>query len=196
MDGANRHDMKLFRQTLDSIPVTRPQPTAEQPQGMCLDKGYDYDEVREIADEFAFTKHIKSRGEEAEAIKKEAAKRGVVVTQLGADWQQLMRFTDDARLDEKQKAMIERAKASKATMGVKIMVAPPPAVLEHALTADAKAPAGSKDPARITVAFSDNSTITIVRTSIDLKPDVLPGIAKDNAARLLGLRPSTPEGTR
>jgi uncharacterized protein len=30
----------------------------------------------------------------------------------------------------------------------------------------------------------------------DLKPDVLPGIVKDNAARLLGLRPSTPEGTR
>jgi peptidyl-Asp metalloendopeptidase len=113
------------------------------------------------------------RKKDLEAIKKEAAKRGVVVTQLGADWQQLMRFTDDARLDEKQKAMIERAKASKATMGVKIMVAPPPAVLEHALTADAKAPAGTKDPARITVAFSDNSTITIVRTSIDLKPDMV-----------------------
>ena len=30
----------------------------------------------------------------------------------------------------------------------------------------------------------------------DLKPDVIPGILKDNAARLLGLRPSTPEGTR
>jgi hypothetical protein len=31
---------------------------------------------------------------------------------------------------------------------------------------------------------------------IGLKPDVIPGIVKDNAARLLGLRPSTPEGTR
>ena len=81
VDGANRHDMKLFRQTLESIPVERPEPTEGQPQGMCLDKGYDYDEVRAIADEFGFTKHIKARGEEAEAIKKEAgfkARRWVV----------------------------------------------------------------------------------------------------------------------
>ena len=38
MDGANRHDMKLVRPTLDSVVVVRPEPTPEQPQGMCLDK--------------------------------------------------------------------------------------------------------------------------------------------------------------
>src|ERR1700688_2110564 len=54
--GANRHDMKLTRATLASIPADagRPQPTAAAPQGLCLDKGYDYDEVRAIAHEFAF----------------------------------------------------------------------------------------------------------------------------------------------
>ena len=70
--GANRHDMKLFRQTLESIPVERPRPSEGGPQGLCLDKGYDFDEVRELADESAFTKRIKARGEEAQQIKREA----------------------------------------------------------------------------------------------------------------------------
>jgi hypothetical protein len=38
IDGANRHDMKLVRATLESIPVERPQPTPEAPQGLCLDR--------------------------------------------------------------------------------------------------------------------------------------------------------------
>lgn len=79
--GANRNDMKLLRETLESIVVERPQPTAEQPQGMCLDKGYDYQEVRDTLTEFGFTAHIRSRSEEAKAIKREAgfrARRWVV----------------------------------------------------------------------------------------------------------------------
>ena len=79
--GANRNDMKLVRMTIDSIPVDRPKPTREQPQGMCMDKGYDYEEVRETVREFGFTAHIRSRGEEAQALKREAgfkARRGGV----------------------------------------------------------------------------------------------------------------------
>jgi len=79
--GANRNDMKLVRATIDSIPVDRPQPTPEHPQGMCMDKGYDYEEVRETVREFGFTAHIRSRGEEAQALKREAgfkARRWVV----------------------------------------------------------------------------------------------------------------------
>ena len=72
VDGANRHDMKLFRATVDSVPVERPAPTPEQPQGLCLDKGYDFNEVRHTVQEFGFTAHIRSRGEEAQAIKREA----------------------------------------------------------------------------------------------------------------------------
>ncbi len=75
IDGANRHDMKMVRPTLESMVAERPEPTEEQPQGMCLDKGYDYDEVREILEEFGFTAHIKARGEEAKEVKAEAGKR-------------------------------------------------------------------------------------------------------------------------
>ena len=47
-----------------------------------MDKGYDYDEVRELVKEFGFTAHIRARGEEAKAIKQEIgvkARRWVVV---------------------------------------------------------------------------------------------------------------------
>jgi putative transposase len=70
IDGANRNDMKMVEETLASIPVERPNPTPEKPQGMCMDKGYDYDEVREIVNEFGFTGHIHCRGEKAQAIKR------------------------------------------------------------------------------------------------------------------------------
>ena len=81
IDGANRNDFKMAEATLDSIPVPRPRPTRRRPQGLCLDKGYDYDEVRDLAKEFLYTAHIRARGEEAQAIKHEAgfkARRWVV----------------------------------------------------------------------------------------------------------------------
>jgi putative transposase len=81
VEGANRNDMKLVEAALDSIPAGRPKPTEAKPQGMCMDKGYDYEAVREAVRGFGFTAHIKARGEEAEAIKKEAgfkARRWVV----------------------------------------------------------------------------------------------------------------------
>jgi len=75
VDGANRHDMKLVRATLESIVVERPEPSEAEPQGMCLDKGYDYAEVRALLTEFGFTAHIRSRGEEAQEIAAQAGKR-------------------------------------------------------------------------------------------------------------------------
>jgi putative transposase len=75
VDGANRNDMKMVQETLDSIPVERPEPTPEAPQGMCMDKGYDYDEVRAIVEEFGFTTHIRSRGEEMKAMERNARTR-------------------------------------------------------------------------------------------------------------------------
>jgi putative transposase len=81
VEGANRNDFKMVQATLTSIPVERPMPTPEKPQGLCLDKGYDFDEVRDLLATFEFTAHIRARGEEAQAIKHEAgdkARRWVV----------------------------------------------------------------------------------------------------------------------
>ena len=68
--GANVNDFKLARETIESIPVTRPRPSRQKPQNLCLDKGYDFDEVRDLAREFRFTAHIRSRGEEAKLIRR------------------------------------------------------------------------------------------------------------------------------
>ena len=81
VDGANRHDMRMVEATVNSIPVKRPKPTKKNPQGLCLDKGYDYDDVRELAKEFGYTLHLRTRGEEAQALKRKAgfkARRWVV----------------------------------------------------------------------------------------------------------------------
>jgi len=75
VEGAQRHDMKLVRATIENIVVKRPEPSPEQRQGMCMDKGYDYQEVRDILAEFGFTAHIRSRGEEAKELAQEAGKR-------------------------------------------------------------------------------------------------------------------------
>lgn len=75
VEGANRQDMKMVRDTFESIVVKRPKSTRKKKQNMCLDKGYDYVEVRDLLKEFGFTAHIRSRGEEAKQIMNEAGKR-------------------------------------------------------------------------------------------------------------------------
>ena len=82
--GANRHDMRLVRQTIDSVPVARPGPSKSRPQGMCLDRGYDYLEVWELLEEFGFTAHVAIGGggdADAQPVKRTArykARRWVV----------------------------------------------------------------------------------------------------------------------
>ena len=113
IEGANRHDMKLVRQSLENVPEIllakrdkllfggvdldlerawdeahktlfcadwEPDLEAPLPEvGLCLDKGYDYGEVREVAAELGYTTHIRCRGEEQQAKKEgEKARRWVV----------------------------------------------------------------------------------------------------------------------
>ena len=63
-DGANRNDHLLLKGTLDSIPIERPKPTPEAPQGLCLDKAFDNAEVRGLVGDYELTPHIRARGEE------------------------------------------------------------------------------------------------------------------------------------
>ena len=75
VSGANRHDSKLFQETIENIQVERPRPTKKKQQGLCLDKAYDAQEIRDIAETFGFTAHIRARGEEAKEIMEEAGKK-------------------------------------------------------------------------------------------------------------------------
>ena len=65
--GANVLDCKLLGQTLDAIVVERPVPTAQEPQHLCLDKGYDNPYGRQAALDHGYTPHIRKIGEEKQA---------------------------------------------------------------------------------------------------------------------------------
>lgn len=65
VSGANEHDKWPVGETLRSQPVAGPEPTAAAPQRLCGDKGYDYADVREVAELWGYTAHIKARAEEA-----------------------------------------------------------------------------------------------------------------------------------
>jgi putative transposase len=67
-----------MRDTLESRPVLPPEGASPH---MCLDKGYDYPEAREILGAYDFVAHIRSRGEEAKEMarnRKRKARRWVV----------------------------------------------------------------------------------------------------------------------
>ena len=79
--GANCPDCKLAAETLASIPIERPPPTAKKPQGLCVDKAYVGDEVADLAEAFHFTLHIPAKGKTAQQQKRKArskARRWVV----------------------------------------------------------------------------------------------------------------------
>lgn len=60
----------MVKATLEAIVIERPEPTEEKPQNMSMDKGYDYQEVRELVAAWGYTAHIRSRGEEKVAKEK------------------------------------------------------------------------------------------------------------------------------
>ena len=77
--GANRNDHLLLAETLQAIVVRRPRPTRARPQGLCLDKGYDYGSTRAEAKRLGLVLHLRTRGEEARACRRgHRARRWVV----------------------------------------------------------------------------------------------------------------------
>lgn len=84
--GANVHDTKLLGETLDAIVVPRPKPSDDEPQNLCLDKGYDNPTGHAAVKERNYVPHIRRIGEEkldAKGVKKYPARRWVVERTLG-----------------------------------------------------------------------------------------------------------------
>ena len=53
----------LVKKTLDAIIFERP-PTDDIIHNICMDKGYDFPDIRKIVEEYGYTAHIKSHREE------------------------------------------------------------------------------------------------------------------------------------
>ncbi len=84
--GANVRDDKLLGATLDAVVLERPEPTAEAPQHLCLDKGYDNRPTRELVERRSYVPHIRRIGEEKldeTGEKRYPARRWVVERTLG-----------------------------------------------------------------------------------------------------------------
>ena len=58
--------MKLLEATLEGIMVERPDPSPEEPQHLCADKGYDYSSSRQEVAAHHYIPHIRSRWEEGQ----------------------------------------------------------------------------------------------------------------------------------
>jgi putative transposase len=79
--GANVHDTKLLKETIESIVVERPEPSEKSPQHLCLDKGYDNPTGHQAAEQEDYTPHIRRIGEEKfdeKKRKRRKARRWVV----------------------------------------------------------------------------------------------------------------------
>lgn len=63
ISGANRHDKKKALATIDAIGLARPAVSAAEPQHLCGDKGYDYEDIRAGLKARGYTTHIPQRGE-------------------------------------------------------------------------------------------------------------------------------------
>ena len=62
--GANVHNTKLLRQTLENIVVGRPDGPGTSPENLCLDKGYDNPTGRAAAGDGGYRAHLRRIGEE------------------------------------------------------------------------------------------------------------------------------------
>ncbi len=86
IDGANVHDAKLLKQTLQAIVVPKPRPTPRKKQHLCLDKGYDNPTGRAAAVSRGHIPYIRRIGEEKKdrrGRKRYPARRWVVERTLG-----------------------------------------------------------------------------------------------------------------
>lgn len=69
VDGANRHDMKLVEPPLEAQQIVPEDLPEEIARHLCLDKGYDYDEVRAILEVWGYVGHIPPRDKRKRIIK-------------------------------------------------------------------------------------------------------------------------------
>ena len=111
--------------------------------------------------------------DDVEGVRKAAARYGVAMSKLSATWNHIFhKAPADAKMNDRQKMIVDRAKTSAATTAVGLMAAPPPPMVEYALTKESSTPSAAKEAASITVALGDDKMLTIRRESVETKSDM------------------------
>ncbi len=73
--GANRHDVTQVKAVLDGVMVDRPNPPQRRNKHLCADAGYTGAPALRIIEEHGYIPHVKGRGQEANELKNEPAKK-------------------------------------------------------------------------------------------------------------------------
>jgi len=101
-----------------------------------------------------------------DALLKAAAEKGVRVTRLDENWNQVLEpMAESEKMSPKQKDMMKKAMKSKAAMGASMMKSPAPDALDYALTADAEEEHPDAPPSLV-IPLKDKTVITVRRTSV------------------------------
>lgn len=73
--GANRHDVSQLAAVLDGSVVQRPTPLERRSKHLCADAGYTGTPARDIMEAHGYIPHVKGRGQEATAQRRDPTKR-------------------------------------------------------------------------------------------------------------------------
>ena len=104
----------------------------------------------------------------AEAVTRLAASHGVEVTPLSANWNHIfVPMPAATAMTAAQRTMVQRAMSSPAATEIATFLPPRAAVVEYALTRDGGVPPS------IRVSLNRETTVTIIRTHVTVKPDML-----------------------
>lgn len=112
-----------------------------------------------------------------EHVLRQGERLGVKITTLGADWNQILKAPGAPMpMSAPQESMMKAMKDAKETMGVGMMASPNSAVVEYALMKefDAKKSGQGRTatlPSRIIIPLNGTDSITVRRTSVDMKKD-------------------------
>lgn len=106
---------------------------------------------------------------EVQAVRKAAARRGVIMAEISQAWQQVFHSVRaNLRMSPKQKSILSHAHASAAATSVGLVSASLPPMVEYALSKDEQL-GGS---ARIVIRLNEKTALTLARTSLDIKSNM------------------------
>ncbi len=81
--GANTHDVTQVERVLQSVVLD---PPANKPRHLCADKAYDSAAARKIMCEYGYVPHVRSRGEDVEAKRREGSKARRWIVECAHSW--------------------------------------------------------------------------------------------------------------
>jgi hypothetical protein len=111
-------------------------------------------------------------GPNAEAVARMAPRHGVEVSRLEGNWNHVFaRAPADMAISDAQRSMMQRAMASGAATDIAMLLPPRAGVVEYALTRNQSAAAAGDTS--IEVSLSRDTIVTIHRTSLTVKSDML-----------------------